>query len=154
MARLALLAGSLLLAFASNALAAPPLPALPGSAPPDAGGKGTAAQAETAPSGPTADQVRRGVVQVVHGGRPLAVGMVLSQDGRVLTALSALGNVEQPEIRYADGTVAKARVGHKDKVWDLALLVPQTGRWLDGLTPTDADPVGVELRAFLPPPSA
>lgn len=148
MARLALFAGTLLLA--SNALAAPPLPALPGSAPADGGSKGEATQAAAGPSGPTAEQVRRGVVQVEHNGRPLAVGTVLSQDGRVLTALSALGNVEQPEIRYADGTVAKARIGHKDKAWDLALLVPQTGRWLDGLMPTDADPVGAELRAFLP----
>ena len=67
---------------------------------------------------------------------------MLLKDGRVLTALSALGNVEQPEIRYADGTVVKAKIGHKDKAWDLALLIPQTGKWLDGLVPTDSDPQG------------
>jgi serine protease Do len=101
-------------------------------------------------SGFTADQVRRGVVQVEQAGRPLAIGTVLLKDGRILTALSALANVEQPEIRYADGTVVKAKIGHKDKAWDLALLIPQSGRWLDGLVPTDADPQGAELRSFLP----
>lgn len=85
-----------------------------------------------------------------QGGRPMAVGTVLSKDGRVLTSLSALGSVEQPEIRYSDNTVVKARIGHKDKNWDLALLIPQTGKWLDGLVPTDVDPTGLDIRAFLP----
>lgn len=96
------------------------------------------------------EQLRRGVVQIEQGGRPMAVGTVLGKDGRVLTSLSALGAVENPEIRYADNTVVKAKVGHKDKNWDLALLIPQSGKWLDGLMPTDADPSGVELKAFLP----
>jgi serine protease Do len=80
----------------------------------------------------------------------MAVGTVLSKDGRVLTSLSALGSVENPEIRYADNTVVKAKVGHKDKAWDLALLIPQSGKWLDGLLPTDTDPTGLEIKAFLP----
>jgi serine protease Do len=96
------------------------------------------------------DQLRKGVVQVEQGGRPMAVGTVLQKDGRVLTSLSALGNVENPEIRYSDNSVVKAKIGHKDKAWDLALLVPQSGKWVDGLTPTDADPAGVELKALLP----
>lgn len=80
----------------------------------------------------------------------MAIGTVLSKDGRVLTSLSALGGVESPEIRYADNTVVKAKVGHKDKAWDLALLIPQSGKWTDGLMPTDADPTGVDIKAFLP----
>lgn len=100
---------------------------------------------------PASDEaLRRGVVQVEQNGRPLAVGTVLAKDGRVLTALSTLGNVTEPDVRYADGSVVKTKIGHKDKHWDLALLVPQTGRWLDGLMPTDVDPAGVDLRAFLP----
>lgn len=96
------------------------------------------------------ERLRRGVVQVEQGGRPMAVGTVLSKDGRVLTSLSALGSVEQPEIRYADNTVVKTKVGHKDKRWDLALLVPQSGKWHDGLMPTDADPLGLDIKTFLP----
>lgn len=80
----------------------------------------------------------------------MAVGTVLQKDGRVLTSLSALGAVENPDIRYSDNTVVKAKIGHKDKGWDLALLVPQSGKWLDGLMPTDADPTGLEIKAFLP----
>ncbi|MBX3197794.1 MAG: PDZ domain-containing protein [Labilithrix sp.] len=132
------LLGGFLLAIAVPAGAAPaPLPSLPGAA--DAGG-GTI----------DLEQLRRGVVQIEQGGRPMAVGTVLSRDGRVLTSLSALGAVENPEIRYADNTVVKAKIGHKDKAWDLALLVPQSGKWLDGLMPTDADPSGADIKAFLP----
>src|SRR4051812_47622109 len=73
---------------------------------PPAGGAGAGADAE---------KLRRGVVQVEQGGRPMAVGTVLANDGRVLTSLSALGSVENPEIRFADNTIVKAKVGHKDK---------------------------------------
>ena len=120
----------------ASALAAPPLPGLPAGG----GDKGTL----------DVEQLRRGVVQVEQSGRPMAVGTVLSRDGRILTSLSALGAVEQPEIRYADNTVVKAKIGHKDRTWDLALLIPQTGKWLDGLTPTDADPIGQDIKTFLP----
>jgi serine protease Do len=133
--------GGLLALAAVPAHAAPAaLPALPG------------AGAEANAKGGTLDleQLRRGIVQIEQGGRPMAVGTVLSKDGRVLTSLSGLGSVENPEIRYADNTVVKAKLGHKDKGWDLALLIPQSGKWLDGLMPTDADPTGVEIKAFLP----
>ena len=140
---------------AASVGAAPPLPALPGAQPAPAPSPAAATNAgaltgATDVSGFTAEQVRRGVVQIEQGGRPLAVGTVLLKDGRVLTALSPLATVDTPEIRYADGTVVKAKIGHKDKAWDLALLIPQTGRWLDGLVPTDSDPEGADLRSFLP----
>lgn len=158
MARTALLAVSslLVLTLGATAASAAPLPALPGAggpqtpAPTPAAPPAAAAGAPVEASGFTADQVRRGIVQVEQGGRPLAVGTVLLNDGRVLTSLSALANVEQPEIRYADGTVVKAKIGHKDKAWDLALLIPLTGRWVDGLVPTGTDPQGADLRSFAP----
>lgn len=133
-----------LVVLGAPAASAAPLPALPGTAAP------APTQGAGEVNGFTADQVRRGIVQIEQGGRPLGVGTVLLKDGRILTALSALANVEQPEIRYSDGTVVKAKIGHKDKAWDLALLIPLTGKWLDGLVPTDADPQGLDLRSFLP----
>jgi serine protease Do len=149
--------------IAVSAAAAPPgLPPRPGSAPGPAATAGPASSASSAspaptqsPQGPATALVdpadtRRGIVQVEQNGRPIAVGTVLARDGRVLTALSPLAGIEQPELRFADGTVVKARIGHRDPSWDLALLVPLTGRWLDGLMPTDGDPLGVEVRAFLP----
>jgi serine protease Do len=163
MARTALLAGRFVMSSlvllgvglgAGSVWAAPPsaLPALPGQAPtaPPVGPVVTGSAAPADVSGFTAEQVRRGVVQIEQGGRPLAIGTVLMKDGRVLTALSPLATIDQPEIRYADGTVVKAKIGHKDKAWDLALLIPQTGKWDGGLVPTDADPQGADLRSFLP----
>lgn len=125
------------------------LPALPGDSDAPAPPAGAAGHGG-ASNGATAVQVRRGVVQIEHHGRPLEIGTVLSNDGRIITALSPLSNVADPQIRYADGTVVKAKIGHKDATWDLALLIPQTGKWLDGLSPTDADPQGIDLRSFLP----
>lgn len=132
-----------LLVATSVAAAPPPLPS------PSGGGPTPAPSAAPAPA-VDANVLRKGIVQVEQGGRPIAIGTVLSRDGRVLTSLSGLGNVTEPELRYADGSVVKAKVGHKDKGWDLALLVPQSGKWLDGLVPTDADPSNAELKAFLP----
>ena len=163
MARPAVLAGLFLVASAASvpALAAPPaaLPPLPGTPAAQAQGAGgpsgqSAVAGPARPSGEllglSADQVRKGVVQIEQGTRPLAIGTVLMKDGRVITSLSAITGVEQPEIRYSDGTVVKAKIGHKDKAWDLALLVPQSGGWKDGLMPTDTDPLGADLRSFLP----
>ncbi len=138
------------------ALAAPPLPALPGgppSGPPPAAAPAAApapVQSANDVNGFTADQVRKGIVQIEKDGRPIGVGTVLLKDGRILTALSALGGSDSAEIRYSDGNSVKAKIGHKDKAWDLALLVPQSGKWLDGLVPTDSDPQGQDLRSFLP----
>ena len=145
---LLLVASLVTVAAASIPAGAAPLPQLPGPG----GTSGNSASAPPASSAAPADaeQLRRGVVQVEQGGRPVAVGTVLSKDGRVITSLSGLANIEAPEIRYADGTVVKAKIGHRDKTWDLALLIPQSGRWLDGLMPTDVDPQGLELRSFLP----
>ena len=140
-----------LTAFGAPAAAAPPLPALPGSEPAKAPGPpAPAAQGPNDVNGFTADQVRRGIVQIEQDGRPIAVGTVLLKDGRVITALSALGGVDSPQIRYSDGTVVKAKIGHADKAWDLALLIPLAGKWMDGLVPTDSDPQGTDLRSFLP----
>lgn len=101
-------------------------------------------------AGITTDQVRKGVAQIERAGRPMAIGVVLANDGRVLTSLSGLGGLEQAEIRYADGSVIKSKLGHKDKTWDLALLVPESGKWQDGLGAAVADPQSAELKSFLP----
>ena len=58
--------------------------------------------------------------------------MVLNGDGRILTALSRV-TPGQLFVRYANGTLETARVGHSDPVRDLALLVPKTARWQKGL---------------------
>jgi serine protease Do len=150
-----LLSVSVAIAFvASPATAQQPapraLPALPApglyAAPP---GPAVAAPALPTPQ-ELYEHVRRGVVAIERNGVPLAIGTVLGGDGRILTALSGLGGAEGADVRYADGTSVHAKVGHSDKDADLALLIPQAGKWTDGLTASEVDPGTSSLRAMLP----
>jgi serine protease Do len=90
------------------------------------------------------------VVALERNGIPVAVGTVLAGDGRVLTALSGLGGGDGADVRYADGTVVHARVARTDKATDLALLIPQSNTWTDGLSASEVDPSDTEIRAMLP----
>ncbi len=147
---LSLLPVSLGLLFAAApAFAQQALPSLPGDGAPQAPNAQIAA-----PALPTAQQVyehvRRGVVAIERNGVPVAIGTVLGNDGRILTALSGLGGVDGADVRYADGTSVHAKVGHSDREADLALLIPQAKKWTDGLAASENDPVGAEVRAMLP----
>ncbi|MGH7293764.1 MAG: S1C family serine protease [Polyangiaceae bacterium] len=125
-----------------------PLPALPGryAAPPPA--------AVAAPAMPSAqelyERVRKGVVAIERNGVPTAIGTVLGGDVRILTALSGLGGAECADVRYADGTTVHTKVGHADKDTDLALLVPLAGKWKEGLSASETDPIGAWVHAMLP----
>jgi serine protease Do len=143
------------------------LPGLPGSqvapaAPAAAAGNGAnaapspegAVAIPPAPVGPAAaavERVRRGVVLIERDGRLLGFGTVLGGDGRILTSLSALGPGDGADVRYADGTLVHAKLGHRDPTWDLALLVPRTIHWKDGLSASDLAPGETDLRAPVPP---
>ena len=96
------------------------------------------------------DRARQGVVILERKGQPIGVGTVLKGDGRILTALSSLGHGNNIDARFADGTVSRVRVGHSDRAWDLALLLPQNGRWQDGLKAArgNATAAGSDLRTF------
>jgi serine protease Do len=85
-----------------------------------------------------------------RNGAPIAIGTVLDGDGRILTSLSGLGGVDIADVRYADGSTVRAKVGSSDKAADLALLVPQSGKRTEGLAASESDPVGATLRAMLP----
>jgi len=90
------------------------------------------------------ERVQRGVVRLERAGQPLGLGTVLMGDGRILTALSPLGpNADRDNIdaRFADGSVSRVKLGQQDKAWDLALLVPQTVRWQEGLAASSRNPV-------------
>jgi serine protease Do len=111
-----------------------------------------------APSAPSPTQsvvyagqqrISRGVTTVERGGQVISVGTVLSGDGRILTALSSMGASDTADVRYSDGSVVHARIGHKDKAWDLALLVPLSGHWVDGLVASETDPAAAELKSLI-----
>lgn len=143
--------GVLACAFVGATASAGPLPPLPdpnAPSPPPAAAPGPAAP-QPAQAMSAVERTRRGIVTVERDNRILGVGTVINGDGRIVTSLAALGASDVADVRYADGSVVKAKVGHRDRAWDLALLVPQTGKWMDGLTPSAADPSNVELRTFI-----
>ena len=90
-------------------------------------------KADKAEKAAVEEKVQKGVVTIERAGTALGIGTVLANDGRILTALSPLGTGNDLDIKYADGTSAKVKVGHHDRTWDLALLVPQSGKYKDGL---------------------
>jgi len=96
------------------------------------------------------ERARQGVVTVLRGKQPLALGAVLAGDGRVLTSLSSLGPGNDLSVRFADDTLVPAKLGHHDRAWDLALLIPQAGKWTKGLTASTRDPLRKEatIRSF------
>ena len=95
-------------------------------------------------------RARQGVVLLERAGKVLGVGTVLDRDGRILTALSSVSHGNNVDARFADGSVMNLKMGHTDRAWDLALLVPQNGRWKKGLRASklSATKAGSMLRAF------
>lgn len=98
------------------------------------------------PVTPPSVEVRRGLVAVEQGGRITGVGVVLGTDGRILSSLSAATG-DDVNVKLPDGRTVRAKVGHRDKTTDLALLVLQSGRWTEGLRASEVDPANVSLRA-------
>jgi serine protease Do len=150
--RLAVAAALALGAPATAFAAGDPLDALPSAAPPPAapGKKAPAAkpgdkaeEAKDAKGKEAAPEERalRGVVVVERSGQALALGAVLSGDGRILSALSPLGSGNDLDVRFADGSTVRVKLGHHDRMWDLALLVPQSGKWPEGLIASSREPV-------------
>jgi S1-C subfamily serine protease len=103
-----------------------------------------------APEATPADP-RPGIVRLERDGRRIALGAVLRNDGRVLTALSAIGHGNFIQARFSDGSAASLRVVASDRGWDLALLTPEGLHWAPGLRPSGVEAAateGVRLRRF------
>ncbi|HEX7667921.1 MAG TPA: PDZ domain-containing protein [Polyangiaceae bacterium] len=146
---LALAAASFAASLGGPALAQQPLPPLPGVTYTPAP---TAAQPPAAPTPAQAPGIatdtKRGLVTIERDGKVLGVGSVLANDGRILTALSATTGGEKLDVRYADGHSVHAKLVHQDKDWDLALVVPLSGKWVEGLSASEADPGAGDLKVF------
>jgi serine protease Do len=119
---------------------APPVVAPKSDAPKDASKK------EASPE----ERALRGVVIIERAGQQLGLGAALMGDGRIISALSPLGPGNDLDARFVDGTVVRVKLGHHDRAWDLALLVPQTGRWQEGVAASAREPVRQDatIRSF------
>ncbi len=95
-------------------------------------------------------KAQKGIVVIQRAGQALGLGTVLAKDGRILTALSPLGAGNDLEAKFPDDSVQKLKLGHHDRAWDLALLVPQGGKWKDGLSASSVDPLREDatIRSF------
>jgi serine protease Do len=145
---LLLVAGSLSrAAFADPA--APPRPGLASSA--DRASSSSPRSDATGQNAARPSDPRQGIVRLERADHPIGYGFVLRGDGRILTALSALGHGNFVRARFADDGVLAVRVVAVERTWDLALLAPEGGRWTLGLraSATDAAAGGVHLRRFL-----
>ncbi len=93
---------------------------------------------------------RASVVVLERQGKPVGLGTVLARDGRILTALSALGDGNGVDARYQGGEVVRLRTERVDRAWDLALLAPQGAPAAAGLPAGDGDPLqtGTPFVAF------
>jgi len=143
---------AILLARDASAQPLQPLPGVtytPAATGPQPAPTPAATRAAATPA-PTPVDSKRGLVTLERDGRLIGLGTVLSGDGRILTAFSPLGAKDTVDVRYADNHVVHAKVGHHDKDWDLALLVPQTGKWVEGLAASEADPGTGDLKVYFP----
>ena len=100
------------------------------------------AMAQTVPpsTAPVPKDPRQGIVRLERGGQLLGYGVVLRADGRVLTALSAVGHGNDLQARYSDGAALPLSVVATDRVWDLALLSSGGVHWAPGLRPSTREP--------------
>lgn len=67
------------------------------------------------------------VVQVRSEGRGGGAGFVWSADGQIMTNQHVVGNLNQVEVQFPDGTAHTAAVVARNQTLDLALLRLQTG---------------------------
>ncbi len=82
---------------------------------------------------PLTESVKPSVVQVLCGGRPVALGTVVGADGYILTKRSELSG-DPIRVRFSDSRVLPARVAVVRRRNDLALLKVNTA---DDLKPID-----------------
>lgn len=91
---------------------------------------------------PVAQKSKGSVTQILCGGRPVALGTVVSADGYVVTKRSELTG-DPVRVRFADGRLLPARVAAVRRSNDLALLKVDTPIPLTPVTwVKDAPPVG------------
>jgi len=63
-------------------------------------------------------------VVTVRAGRELGTGLIVADDGTILTADHVIAGAKSVAVTFADGTVAGATIASADKKMDIAVLLP------------------------------
>jgi serine protease Do len=145
-ARTLLLSATVVAGFASSALAEtakpanvnvaasqrPASPAQPSKSNAPASGTPTATKPNDT-KGPDLASLKQSIVVIEQSKRPVAMGIVLGGDGRILTALTPIGMGNSLSARYASGDTKRLRVAASHRGMNLALLSPEDSRYTHGL---------------------
>jgi hypothetical protein len=89
------------------------------------------------------ERARLATVVIERAKKPVALGILLSEKGVVLTARSplVLGPTSDLEVRFPEtNQTTKVRLHHEDEPWDLAILVPTSAKGTMGARASDTDP--------------
>lgn len=101
------------------------LASLPGSSSP--AGQGAAAPSPSPAISLTVPAIFQRVVPsvvTVRSGHDLGTGVIVADDGAILTADHVVSGARGITVTFADGTVASASVASADKATDIAMLTP------------------------------
>jgi S1-C subfamily serine protease len=104
-----------------------------------AASRGVDAQTPPPPPPPSvqedhSERIARATVVLLIGDQPRARGVVLADDGRVVTSLAALGGERNVTIRFPNGRTQPGFVAASDSLWGIALVQARGGRWPIGLS--------------------
>ena len=93
--------------------------------------------AQTQPDPPAiedhSERVVRATVTVLVGGVVRTRGVVLANDGRIVTALAPLGAERNVTLHYATGRTQPGIVVASEANWGVALIQPRGGSWPEGI---------------------
>lgn len=95
-------------------------------------------------------RVLRATVSLVDARGSLAQGVVLSGDGRIVTALAPLQDAVELRVVYPDGRRDRVRLVASDASWGVALLEGTAGTWPEGLPIATRDARTRDAVAWLP----
>jgi S1-C subfamily serine protease len=95
-----------------------------GTARPPAGVRGPT---PTATAHPTVSQIYQRVrpsVVIIRAARALGTGLIVAENGTILTANHVIAGTSDITVTFADGTTARAAVASADPKQDIATLIP------------------------------
>jgi serine protease Do len=95
-------------------------------------------------------RITRATVSVRDGTLDRGRGVVLSGDGRIVTALAAVQGAQNLRVVYPDGRVDRARVVAVDVPWGIAVIQGNGVRWPEGVSLAERDARSGDVGLWMP----